>query len=111
MDSVVAVDAHYRKWVGGGPKYVRLVQERWLLGLLKWPKGSSKIGLHIYATFGLHALVHGSPSRGLGHGFEILLPSTERLSSKWNNVAWMVTVCQRQVISLARSRCRYGMIP
>jgi hypothetical protein len=71
MDSVDAVDAHYRKCVGGEPEYVRFAQDRGLIGLLEWPKRSSKIGLHIYATFGLHALVHGMPSHGLGHGFEI----------------------------------------
>ncbi|MEO5314421.1 suppressor of fused domain protein [Pseudarthrobacter sp. CC12] len=71
MDSVDAVDAHYRKCVGGEPEYVRFAQDRRLIGLLEWPNESSKIGLHIYATFGLHALVHGNHPHGHGHGFEI----------------------------------------
>lgn len=69
LDSIDAVDAHYRAHIGGEPQYMRFVNAPGTIGVLEWPKGSSRQRVHIYATLGLHALIHGTLARE--HGFEL----------------------------------------
>ena len=59
VDNIDAVDAHYRAHIGGEPQYMRFVDAPGTIGVLEWPKGSSRLRVHIYATLGLHVLIHG----------------------------------------------------
>ena len=69
LDSMDAVDAHYRAHIGGVPQYRRFVDAPGMIGVLEWPKGTSGLRVHIYATLGLHALLHGALARE--HGIEL----------------------------------------
>lgn len=69
MRSVDAVDTHYRTHIGDEPEYYRFVQKHGLIGLMEWPKGSTRLDVHFYATLGLHGLIHGNLAPG--HGFEL----------------------------------------
>ena len=69
LDSIDAVDAQYLAHFGGEPHYMRFVDAPGTIGVLEWPKGTSDLPLHIYATLGLHALIHGALARE--HGFEL----------------------------------------
>lgn len=69
LDNIDDVDAHYQAHIGGEPQYMRFVEAPGTIGVLEWPKGSSRLPVHIYATLGLHALIHGALARE--HGFEL----------------------------------------
>ena len=69
MDSIDAVEAHFQEYFGGEPQYMRFVDKPGTIGVLEWPKGTSRLGVHMYATVGLHALIHGRLSKE--HGFEL----------------------------------------
>lgn len=69
MGSVKAVDAHYETHFGGEPEYWSFNDHPDMVGVLKWPKGASRKPFHIYATLGLHGLVHGPLNHN--HGFEL----------------------------------------
>lgn len=69
MDNIDAVDAHYRAHIGREPQYMRIVDAPGTIGVLEWPKGSSRLRVHIYATLGLHVLINGALARE--HGFEL----------------------------------------
>lgn len=69
MGSVKAVDAHYDTYFGGEPEYWRFDNKPGTIGVLEWPKGTSRHRLHMYATLGLHALVPAPLNHA--HGFEL----------------------------------------
>lgn len=69
LNSIDAVDAHYLAHFGGEPRYMRFVDSPGTIGVLEWPKGTSDLPVHIYATLGLHALMHGALAKE--HGFEL----------------------------------------
>ena len=69
MGSVKAVDAHYETHFGGEPEYWGFDDKPDMVGVLEWPKGTSRQPFHMYATLGLHALVHGPLNHK--HGFEL----------------------------------------
>lgn len=69
MGSVKAVDAHYEKHFGGEAEYWKFEDRPDLIGVLEWPRGSSRHSFHIYATLGLHGLIPGPAHHG--HGFEL----------------------------------------
>ena len=69
MDSVKAVDAHYETHFGAESEYWKFHNRPGTIGVLEWPRGTSRHGLHIYATLGLHALVPAPLNHA--HGFEL----------------------------------------
>jgi hypothetical protein len=69
LGSVKAVDAHYETQFGGEPEYWTFDNRPGTIGVLEWPKGTSRHRLHLYATLGLHALVPAPLNHG--HGFEL----------------------------------------
>ncbi|MDJ0458494.1 suppressor of fused domain protein [Arthrobacter sp. NQ7] len=69
MGSVKAVDAHYGIHFGGEPEYWKFSDHPEMGGVLEWPKGVSLKPFHLYATLGLHGLVHGPLNHN--HGFEL----------------------------------------
>jgi hypothetical protein len=73
LDSIEAVDAHYETHFGAGSEYWKFHNRPGTIGLLEWPKGTSRHGLHIYATLGLHALVPAPLNHA--HGFELIRTS------------------------------------
>ncbi len=56
LDSLDAVDAHYQAHFGGEPQYMRFADTPGTVGVLEWPKRTSRRPVHMYATLGLHAL-------------------------------------------------------
>jgi hypothetical protein len=69
LDSVKAVDAHYETHFGAESEYWKFHNRPGTIGVLEWPKRTSRHGLHIYATVGLHALVPAPLHHA--HGFEL----------------------------------------
>ncbi|MDV8148934.1 hypothetical protein [Arthrobacter sp. B10-11] len=69
MGSVKAVDAHYETHFGGEPEYWKFDNRPGTIGVLEWPKGTSRHRVHLYATLGLHALVPAPLNHE--HGFEL----------------------------------------
>lgn len=57
MGSVKAVDAHYERHFGAEPEYWKFENRPGTIGVLEWPKETSRHPFHLYATLGLHALV------------------------------------------------------
>jgi hypothetical protein len=82
LDGIDAVDAHYQAYFGGEPDYMRFVDKPGMVGVLEWPKGTSRLPVHMYATLGLHALIHGALNRE--HGFELYTSvSTGNYAFRW----------------------------
>lgn len=69
MGSVKAVDSHYEKHFGAEPEYWKFDNRPGTIGVLDWPRGTSRHRVHLYATLGLHALVQAPLNHG--HGFEL----------------------------------------
>lgn len=69
MSSVKAVDAHYQKHFGAEPEYWSFNDHPDMLGVLEWPTGTSRHRFHMYATLGLHGMIHGPLNHQ--HGFEL----------------------------------------
>jgi hypothetical protein len=69
LGSVKAVDAHYETHFGGEPEYWKFDNRPGTIGVLEWPKGTSRHRLHLCATLGLHALVPAPLNHE--HGFEL----------------------------------------
>lgn len=69
LSSVKAVDAHYEAHFGSEPEYWSFTDHPDMVGVLEWPKGTSRHRFHMYATLGLHALIHGPLNHK--HGFEL----------------------------------------
>lgn len=58
LDSLEEVDLHYRRHLGEGVEYRNFDPPRGLVGVLEWPAEATKVGIHFYATLGLHKLIH-----------------------------------------------------
>lgn len=69
MGSVKAVDGHYETHFGAEPEYWKFDNRPGTIGVLEWPKGTSRHQFHLYATLGLHALVPAPLNHA--HGFEL----------------------------------------
>lgn len=93
LGSIDAVDAHYLAHFGGEPHYMRFVDTPGKIGVLEWPKGTSRLRVHMYATLGLHALIHGPLARD--HGFELFTG----VSSGTDAFRWAFAVMANELVS------------
>ena len=67
LSTLDQVDMHYRTHIGDNVEYVRFQAPR--MGILEWPRDSTRYGVHFYATLALHRLV--LPAEESRHRFEL----------------------------------------
>lgn len=72
VDSLDQVDLYYRRHLGNDVQYWRFdPPQPGLVGVLEWPKETSKAKRHLYASLGLHKLIHHH-SAAVHQGYELV---------------------------------------